>query len=65
MYLTYNGEDGEESCRQCQKYKGQRHKKSWWESRGLLGRNGNENFDCGRWENCHHNYYNDAREQVL
>jgi len=42
MYLTYNGEDGEESCRQCQKYKGQRHKKSWWESRGLLGRNGNE-----------------------
>lgn len=65
MYLTYDGEDGLESCAQCQKFKGQRHKKSWWESRGLLARFGNPNFDCGRWENCHHNYYDDAGKQVL
>lgn len=57
--LTYDGDDGEESCTECQKYKGQRHRRSWWEKKGLLERNGNENFTCGRWDNCHHNYYFD------
>ncbi len=65
VWLTYDGEDGEESCAHCRKMKGQRHRKSWWEKRGLLARNGNPNFDCGRWENCNHNYYNDAGEWVL
>ena len=65
IYLTFDGDDGKESCVQCQVYKGQRHKRSWWESRGLLERNGNLNFDCGRWENCQHNYYDDDGEMIL
>ena len=64
-YLTYDGDDGEESCPECQKYKGKRKRKSAWEKLGLLERNGNPNFTCGRWENCHHNYYNDAGDEVL
>jgi len=64
-YLTYDGDDGQESCPECQKYKGKRKRKSAWEKLGLLARNGNPNFTCGRWENCHHNYYNDAGDEVL
>lgn len=58
--MTFGGEDGDESCDECQKYKGQRHKRSWWESRGLLGRP-NENFGCGRYDNCQHYFsYDDG-----
>ena len=55
--LTFDGDDGEESCAECQKYKGQTHKKSWWEKRDLLRRNGNDNYGCQRFENCHHFHY--------
>lgn len=58
--MTFGGEDGNESCAECQRYKGQRHKRSWWESRGLLGRP-NENFGCGRYDNCQHDFsYDDG-----
>jgi len=63
--LTFDGDDGKESCKDCQKYKGKRHKKSWWESRGLLPRNGNPNFECGRWDNCKHNYFYDDGSLAL
>lgn len=55
--LRYDGDDGEESCEECQEYKGQVHRLSWWEKRGLTKRNGNENYSCGRWEPCHHGFY--------
>lgn len=64
-YLTYAGDDGEESCEECQEYKGQRHRLSWWEKRDLLKRNGNDNFGCGRWAPCqHHFYYDDGKLAV-
>ena len=63
-YLTYDGDDGQESCVDCQKYKGQRHKKSWWEKRSLLDRP-NQNYECGRYENCHHHFFDDDGEQVM
>lgn len=55
--LTYEGENGVESCDECQEYKGQTHRLSWWEKRGLTKRNGNDNFTCGRWEPCQHHFY--------
>lgn len=64
-YLTFSGDDGEESCDECQEYKGQRHRLSWWDKRGLLKRNGNDNYGCGRWEPCHHHFfYDDGRLAV-
>lgn len=52
--LTFVGDDGEESCKTCQKWKGKRHRKSFWENRGLIpGQPGNPNFEC-RGYNCQH-----------
>lgn len=64
-YLTFSGDDGEESCDECQEYKGQRHRLSWWEKRGLTKRNGNDNYGCGRWEPCHHHFYFDDGKQAI
>lgn len=58
-YLTFDGDDGAESCDECQEYKGQRHRMSWWEKRDLIKRNGNDNYGCGRWAPCHHHFYYD------
>jgi hypothetical protein len=55
--LTFSGSDGAESCAECQRYKGKSHRLSWWESRGLTARNGNDNFTCGRWKPCDHHFY--------
>lgn len=65
IMLTFDGDDGEESCDDCQRYKGQRHRRNWWAERGLLARNGNENFECGRWENCHHEFRDDKGAVVV
>ena len=65
IYL--DGDDGVESCEECQEFKGREnaHRLSWWEKRGLLTRNGNANYGCGRWENCHHSFYNRVGELVI
>lgn len=55
--LIFDGIDGDESCDDCISYKGEVHRRSWWEKRGLLERNGNPNFECGRWHACDHHYY--------
>ena len=51
--LTLQGWDGKDSCKTCQKYKGQRHKASWWIKHGLVPGQGNENYECGGWR-CQH-----------
>lgn len=57
--LTFGGDDGEESCRTCQKHKGQRHRASWWIKRGLVpGQPGNHNYECGGY-NCRHYLFDD------
>ncbi len=58
MPLTMKGDDGVLSCNECEKYNGQRHRKSWWDKRGLLDRP-NEIFGCGRFDTCQHHYYDD------
>lgn len=55
--LLFDGKDGDESCDECTEYTGQIHPLSWWEKRGLLKRNGNDNFTCGRFDKCHHHFY--------
>jgi len=63
--LKLDGDDGQESCDECQEYKGQSHRLSWWEKRDLTKRNGNENYGCGRWDNCQHHFFNKKGEQVI
>lgn len=53
-----------EPCAECIKYEGKRHRYSWWNERGLLDRNGNDHFGCGRWEHCFHHFYNDKNEVI-
>mgnify|MGYP001443575275 CR=1 FL=1 len=60
--LTLDGPDGQESCRTCQKYKGQRHRASWWISRDLVPAPGNENYECGGWQ-CQHILSDDSGNQ--
>lgn len=55
--LTFDGDDGDESCKDCQKWKGKRHSAGFWRRKGLLARNGNPNFECGRWDTCQHDFY--------
>lgn len=62
VMLTFDGDDGNESCPECQKYKGQRHGARWWIARDLVRRNGNDNYGCGRWEPCQHDLYDDDGE---
>ena len=50
----------EDPCTDCARYEGQRHSAKWWIARGLVARNGNENFECGRWaDHCFHEFYTD------
>jgi hypothetical protein len=62
IMLTFDGEDGQESCPECRKWKGKRHKASFWIKRGLVpGQPGNQNFSC-RGYNCHHYLFDDKGE---
>lgn len=63
-FLTFDGDDGKDSCAECQKYQGQRHRKSWWEKKDLLMRP-NQIFGCGRFDNCQHHFYYDDGEIAI
>jgi hypothetical protein len=59
--LTFGGDDGLESCPDCQRMKGQRHRASWWVRHGLVPARGNQNYACGTWPPyCQHFLYDDA-----
>ena len=52
--LTFTGSDGMESCRTCMKWKGKRHRASFWVKRSLVpGQPGNDAFECHGY-NCQH-----------
>lgn len=63
--LTLDGPDGKETCPECQRYKGQRHRRDWWEKRDLLRRNGNTNYTCGRWEGYCLHYFRDDQGEIV
>jgi len=49
--LTFVGEDGQESCADCRKYKNKRHKASWWVSHNAVPPN--RDFECKGYR-CQH-----------
>lgn len=51
IMLTFVGEDGAESCKDCQKYKGKRHRASWWVSHNAIPPN--RDFECKGYQ-CQH-----------
>jgi hypothetical protein len=52
MY-EFTGEDGAESCSDCQRLKGQRHRMKDWTRKGLRPRVDTSAFECGGWM-CQH-----------
>lgn len=58
--LTFDGDDGKESCTDCKKYKGQRHRASWWISHDAVPPN--RSFECGGYH-CDHRLYDDDGEE--
>ena len=53
-FLTFDGDDGAESCQTCQSLKGRRKKAKWWLEQDLIpAQQGNMNFLCGGWQ-CQH-----------
>lgn len=56
--LTFGGDDGQESCRTCQRLKGKRHKASYWVKHGYQIFRGNPRYECGCWQ-CEHYFYDD------
>lgn len=59
MY-TFDGSDGKESCKDCQKYKGQRHRASWWVAHDAVPPN--RSFECAGY-NCEHYLVSDDGER--
>lgn len=49
--LTFVGDDGTESCKDCKRMKGQRHRASWWISHDMIP--GSSSYECGGWR-CQH-----------
>lgn len=64
IMLTFKGQRGIKApCPDCAKWDGKRHSAGFWLKRGLIGRNGNKAFECGRWDGgCQHHYYRDNGE---
>lgn len=63
IMVTFDGDDGAESCEDCQKYKGQRHKISWFVSRNAVPPFGT-GLECHRGGRCQHGLFNDDGEQI-
>lgn len=59
IMLTFVGEDGQESCADCRKYKNKRHKASWWVSHNAVPPN--RDFECHGYH-CQHVLVNDKGE---
>lgn len=58
--LTFDGDDGKESCKDCQKYKGQRHRATWWSAHNAVPPN--RDFECHGY-NCYHILVDDEGNQ--
>ena len=54
--LTFEGSDGRESCADCQRYKGQRHRASWWQSHNAVPPS--RGFECKGYH-CDHRLFDD------
>lgn len=61
--VTFDGEDGAESCDTCQKLKGKRHKISWFVARNYVPPFGT-GLECHPGKRCQHYLVDDNGEQV-
>lgn len=61
--LTFDGDDGKESCKDCQMLKGQRHRASWWIDHDYVPPSG-DGLACAPGGLCEHGLYTDAGELV-
>lgn len=54
MY-SFEGDDGEKSCKTCQKLQGTKHRMKWWVEHELRPGIDHDNFECGSWSgSCNH-----------
>lgn len=61
--VTFDGDDGEESCDDCQKLKGKRHRISWFVKRNYVPPFGT-GLACHRGRRCQHGLFTDDGEQL-
>jgi hypothetical protein len=54
--LEFGGDDGNESCPDCQQMKGKRHKISWILENNMRPAPGNSNYECNGY-NCNHFWF--------
>jgi hypothetical protein len=55
--LEFGGSDGKESCKDCQRMMGKRHKISYILAHNLMPAPGNDTFECKGYE-CNHYWFN-------
>jgi hypothetical protein len=63
VMVTFDGDDGEESCPDCQKLKGLRHKISWFVKRNYVPPFGS-GLQCARGGHCQHGLFDDDGNQI-
>lgn len=63
IMVTFDGDDGAESCDTCQKLKGKRHKLSWFVSRNYVPPFGT-GLDCHRGGRCQHYLMDSKGNQI-
>ena len=61
--VTFDGDDGEESCETCQSLKGKRHKISWFVKRNYVPPYG-IGLQCARGGHCQHHLYDDEGNEI-
>lgn len=61
--VTFDGDDGKESCPDCQRLKGQRHKISWFVKRNFVPPFGT-GLECHRGGHCQHGLMDDKGKWV-
>ena len=61
--VTFDGEDGRESCDTCKMLKGKRHKISWFVKRNYVPPYGT-GLQCARGGQCQHGLMNDAGDWI-
>jgi len=63
MMVTFDGDDGKESCETCQMLKGKRHKISWFIKNEYVPPFGS-NLDCAKGGHCEHGLKDDKGDWV-
>lgn len=63
IMVTFDGDDGAESCIDCMKYKGQRHRLSWFVKRNAVPPFGT-GLECHKGGHCRHGLFDDNGNKV-